>query len=487
MMRTLFVFCIAFLSSFSTGAQVPTEQTIIESTQKNYPVIREAFFNFDGAKANVLTARGSFDAKVTSKSISRPDASLTNRLWDGQVEKGLGFANSKVFVGWGYNYSAANSLPFDSGPNGMSGLGTPLNFGASASLLRGLWVDGNRARLRNAKYGLEKSKADTFFTEVMATRDGVLSYWNWAAALRVFRVYSELLDVAEKRKDNLSQQVKAGNISQIVAKENLQYVARRKADLASAKLYLVQAAQDLSLFYRNHQATPVVIDIEKYPPMEEIMPLKVESLIAATNSTKNGSAQEKISFRPDLFSLQKEINISETNLSLAKNQWFPKLDLSATYYANNDSKWRSLSLGTFPDNIWTIYMTIEVPLEFNSILGQVRSAAAAKEALTTRYNFAKEAALTEVEKFGEAKLKNIDRMNNAKDEVVYARELLKAENYKFTKGGSNFFLINIREEALAEAEAKQIQSEFDVIQAYLNYDVATTQYDESSMDSRFNK
>lgn len=467
-----------------TTVQVPDEKVIVDSTKANYPIIKEALFNLNAAKADVTSARGNFDAKVWSKSISKTNATFSSQVWDGQLEKGLRFANSKIYAGWGYNYSAANGLPYGVVPSGRNGM--PAKVGISASLLRDFWIDDNRAQLRNAKTGLEKAGADTFFTEIIAVRDGLFAYWNWASALRVYRVYSDLLAVAEKRKDVLNQRVKAGDISEIVAKENLQYVASRKADLAAAKLYLVQASQDLSLFYRNQDSVPIVINLEKYPPIEEAMPKKVEELVSGSGSSVSGApgavpdtrhtGVEGILSRPDLYSLQKEIKISETNLSLAKNKWLPKLDVSVDYYANANHHMVFPDTGVFPEHIWVVYLTAEIPVEFNSILGQVRSATATKEALDTRFQFAKETARTEIEKLQEAKVKNFERMTNAKDELVYARELLVAENYKFTKGGSNFFLINIREEALAQAEEKQIQSELAVIQAYLDYGVATTRY-----------
>lgn len=464
-------FFLFILISASAISAVPTEDEVLSSTKNNFPVVNQAMLQLESSQNELLAAKGGFDTRITSNSYIVPKGYFTRRHWDAQVEKPLRFANSTVYAGFSNGHSGI--FPDQYSTQTTNSGGSP-RIGGRFSLIRGFSIDSSRANLASARLGLHRMKAEMQYTLVQANRDARIVYWNWISSIRNYRVYKDLLTVAENRKDVLDQRVKAGDISEVVAKENLQYVARRTAELASAELSLKQAALDLSLFYRDAEGKPILLDHSVDDGLEEIMVKRTEDI--KSNSTEGAFPQltlEGVARRPDVFSVSKELAINDVNLRLAENLYFPKLDIGFDYTRN---------LGdedpTNAPHVVTFLFSVEIPLEYNLIKGQVRAANAQKRIVQSRYKFLQETAQVEVNKLNETIRLSQERMESARLEMKYAKELLESENYKFQKGGSNFFLINIREESQAQAQENYIISQLDLIRAFSDYEVATTQFKE---------
>ena len=458
-----------FLSK-ETFASFPSEQVVLSSTEKHFPVVKQSILQLQISESKLLAAKGLFDTKLKSDNYLVPRGYFTRRYWDVHIEKPLRFANSSVYAGYSNGYSG---LWPDQYSTQTTNIGGAPRVGGKFSLLRGLSIDENRAKLYNAKLGLERSKADTQYTLIQAMRDAKVVYWNWISAIRTYHVYKNLLGLAESRKEVLDQRVKAGDISEVVAKENLQYVARRKADLAAAELGVKVTSLDLSLFYRNDKGEPEVLDFNFEEEMENSMVMRTDQI---TEEAMKGSLKildlARINLRPDVYALSKELEISQINLNLAENSYIPKFDIGFDYTRN-----LGYQNPTNAPHVWTVFLNIEIPLEYNFIKGQVRTSQAEKKIIESKYKYQVESAKVEIDKIKESLRLSEESMKNAKEEMTYAKELLVSENYKFSKGGSNFFLINIREEAQAEAQQKYILSQLNYIRSHADYEISNSQFE----------
>jgi prefoldin subunit 5 len=63
----------------------------------------------------------------------------------------------------------------------------------------------------------------------------------------------------------------------------------------------------------------------------------------------------------------------------------------------------------------------------------------------------------------------LEQVNQSEIEFTKAKELVTSETYKFKTGGGNLFLVNLREEAQANAEASFHEARLAFMNTLLSY------------------
>lgn len=461
----LFLFCSLFPAF---GGGMPSEADVVRSVDQHFPAILQAIANQQASEQDLRASTGAFDTKLLGQNHFVPIGFYRRQHWDFWAEKPIKQANAKVYAGYSYGYPNTLFPPQFSTMSTNIG-GTP-RIGGSMSLLRDYGIDENRAGLRSAEIGVAKMAAETAYTRIHARKDGRIAYWMWVSALRMLGVYKELLALADNRSVVLQQRVKAGDLSDVVLRENLQYAARRRGDLAASELAAKQAGFNLSLYFRDHNGLPQVVDVVDVSAdsLGSAMEERIIGANAGVVAAEAASVMERLRARPDVQSLARELEMNSVAITQAENLAKPRVDVGVDY-ANN--------LGdqdpTNADNVLTFFLNVEVPLEYNLVQGRISSNKAKQQSLSTQYRFLLDSSAIEVAKASEGIRLARERATNAKQEFAYAGELLVAENYKFTKGGSTLFLVNMREEAKAQAAETVIFAQLDVLQAHIAYEAAT--------------
>ncbi len=451
----------------STAPMVPTEEEVLESTQNHFPVILQAIEGMQAAQGDVQARMGAFDAKVVSNNTSVPVGYYKRDYWDAQIEKSFGFAGSHVYAG--YSYGFRGMFPPQYSTFSTNSGGTP-RVGGSFSALRGFSIDARRAEIRKAELALNTSKLDIQRTRISVKRDARIAYWHWISTVRNVQIHQDLLDLAENRNRVLEQRARAGDISNVVVTENLQYIAHRRAELASAELGMRQSALDLSLFYRDQNGEPRLVGNVAPHDLDTRMQTRAQDVETNADHGLYPAFQGgSLLRRPDVLSLSNELAINQWDVKLAKNMFLPKLDLGIDYTKNIGNQDPSNA-----PHVLTIFINLEIPIEYNLLKGISKTAHARQRALTSQYNFLIQSIQVEIDKLRQAISFSRKRMNNAQQEMNYAKELVQAETYKFTQGGSNLFLVNIREAAYTQALQNTILSQLDLIRAQADYEASTT-------------
>lgn len=458
---------LALLFPSVSSAALVTRQMVVESALKHYPLITQAKEGLKVSEGEAMAADGAYDAVLKGQNLILPKGYYVRQNWDHWVEKRVGFANSRVFAG--YTYGGKGVYPTDLSLTSTNSGGTP-RVGVSFSALRNFKTDPDRAGRQIAKLGVSQSQNQVHSTEIEVKRESTNLYWSWIAALRNFQVYSDLLTVAEQRESVLKNRARAGDISEVIVMENAQYVARRKAELAAVELQLRQISLELSLYYRDEEGKPLEMSGEEERKVsDEIVSKELKTIMASLQeSSTSPSLLDIAGRRPELLALGKELEKTNIELSLSKNSYLPLLDITAQYerYLGNEDP-------TNAPHVYTFLISLEIPLEYDLIRGQKSRANARKRMIASEFNFMKETIHTQVQKNLEGIRLSRKRMENASDEVTYATKLREVENYKFEKGGSNLFLINIREENMAQAKSNLIYSQLDFIRAHTDYQAST--------------
>jgi outer membrane protein TolC len=432
-----------------------------ESALKYHPTVLSALESMKAAEESATGARGAFDARIVSDYKRQTKHDWNTSLSRTQIEKPLRLANSKVYAGTEQisNFNGKLAPIYNTGnpaTTGQAGIYSLL--GLRMSLWKNFTLDPARAAYKNARYDAKIAKAQRKLTELDIGRFGQLAYWEWVTAKKVEHAYEELYRNGETRNEFLVTRTKKGDIAHIVVTENEQYVASRKGILQSAKERLLRAEYALSLFYRDENGEPIVPGTEEafedYPADLGVLLKKVDL---------NTSIDELMNKRPDLKNLALTVAKTEVDLELARQDLRPQVDVTTEYFQ------RTTAHADMPRDYLMVMAQVSVPIERNLGKGNIAAANARRMVAQRRMSLGLQSYKFEVMALRKALQLRLEQVTQSEIEFAKAKELVASENYKFKSGGGNLFLVNLREEAEARAEASFHEARLAFMDTLLSY------------------
>lgn len=441
------------------GALTPS--AVKESALKNHPSVLAAIERMRAGEEAVTGARGAFDAKIVSDYRRQTKGDYRTTVSRSFLVKPLRFANSKIYAGSEQisNPDGKLSPVYNTGNPGTTGqAGNYSVLGFQLSLWKNLMIGPERAALKNAKYDAKMARGQRQLTELDIGRLSQLAYWDWVTAKKVKEVYEKLLENGEERNEYLVARNKKGDIAQILVTENEQYVASRKGSLQAAKERFLRAEYALSLFYRNEQAEPIIPDpAESFEDYPENLTAQLENL------DLNSDIDQLMQKRPDLKNLALRVEKTEVDLDLARQDLKPQVDVTTEYYQ------RTADNPNMPRDYLMVLAQVSVPIERNLGKGNIAAARARKMVALSEMTLGLQSYKFEVMALRQSLHLRLEQVTQAEIEFSKAKELVASETYKFKSGGGNLYLVNLREEAAAQAEASFHESRLEFMNTLLSY------------------
>jgi outer membrane protein TolC len=445
-------------------ANVPTapalSPTVVkDSALKYHPTVLAALEKLRAGEETVRGARGAFDAKVVSDYKRQTKHGWNTTLSRTQLEKGLRLANSKIYVGSEQISNPQGFLsPIYHTGNPTQQTGNYTLIGLKLSLWKNLIIDPDRAALKNAKYDAKIAEAEMNLTILDIGRLGQLAYWEWVTAKKVKEVYEGLLKNGEIRNEYLSVRNKKGDVGHILVTENEQYVASRRASLQAAKERLLRSEYALSLFYRDENGEPVIPSLEQpYVDYPANLSVNLENIDLTSN------LDELIEKRPDMKTLAINVAKTEVDLELAKQDLKPQVNMTTEYFE------RTKEHPDMPRDYLMVMAQVSVPIERNLGNGNIAAARARQMVALKEKSYGQQVYKNEVMALRQALNLQLEQVEQSEIEYTKAQELVEAETYKFKSGGGNLFLVNLREEAQARAEASFNEARLAFMNTLLTY------------------
>ncbi len=320
----------------------------------------------------------------------------------------------------------------------------------------------------DAELALLQEDLDLLLTRITVQQRALLAYYRWVAAGRELAVYEDLLELAEARVEGLEEEVRRGARAAIFLVENAQNLVRRQELVASARRDLRLRANALSIFLRGPDGQPIVPDRERLPavlpPPEPLPVLPVGA----------------IDQRPELAVLDAALDRVGLDLALAENELRPRLDFRVE--AADD--FGDIAEGgiTRDEGELIAGLTFEVPLGRRVARGQIGRARAELEALRQERRLARDRIAVELRDFLLTLEAAEELYELAQQEVQQAEIVRAAEQRRFEGGASDFFLVNLREEALADARVRLARARFALAQARTSFDAAILDTERLGLD-----
>jgi len=444
-----------------SGAQLPVGAAttlgldeVIRSAEDRYPMIVAAARDRDAAEGDLLAAEGGFDPSWKTGATVVLGGYPSQRI-DTLVEQPTPLWGASLFAG--YRISAGQFATYD-GKLVTNPFGE-VRAGARVPLWRDGPIDRRRASIRRAELGVEIAKLSVSQQRIEVVRAASYRYWDWAAAGRRLSIVRDWVNLAVRRDADLGERVARGDIPAIERTENQRTILQRQAALAAAERALAEASNELSLFLRDREGKAIVPAPERLPPSIS------EAVAAATARADEQAALER---RPELPRLEAQRAQARVELDWAKNQRMPAVDvmvMGSKDFGPGDVK--------LDKPVFEASVLIDIPLVARVPRGRVKAAEATMARIDEQTRLAKDRIVADVRNAKAALVAAQDRAALAKQELTVARQLAEAEAQRFLAGDGTLLIVNLREQAAAEAALRHVDALVDWHKAAANYRAAT--------------
>ncbi|MEM8560483.1 MAG: TolC family protein, partial [Bacteroidota bacterium] len=303
---------------------------------------------------------------------------------------------------------------------------------------------------------LEPRLAEAFETrgQNLLLLEATQTFWSWVEAQEVLQINRELLVLATERRDFVVRQARAGETAAVDSVEAELAVVSREGKVAEAQRKAEQASVKLVVFLWDEDGAP---ESSRYTaPALPALPVEPDSAQAVATA---------LAERPELREVALEQRQMEVEQRLAREQLRPDLRLEAQVVSYDDN----------PLGVTDVKLGVKIdqPLFFRSGRSEVARAEIEMQSLRFEQDLAQRAIRADVEAVLVAVRQSLVRVSAAERRVELAQRLQEAEQRRFELGESTLFLVNQREQALAEAREERIAAQIDVLQADATFRWAT--------------
>jgi outer membrane protein TolC len=429
-------------------------QDVIASVRSSFPAIREAIARQDEASGQIVSALGSFDYVLDGHTINQPlgfyenyrhGAGLKKPLWSG------GYLATGYRMGDGIFEPWYGERETDEGGEFKLGLDVPL--------LQGRAIDKRRTELRNAQLRRGQTNPELMLEVLNAQAAAAIAYWGWVAAGLNVDVNERLLILARERANQIEARIAEGDMPGFVRLDNDRLIASREIKLIDAQRKYGESAVKLSLYYRNPVGQPIVPNPEQnLDEFPAIVAAAIDADVQINNALEN---------RPELGVLQFEAAKMRNELAQANNQLLPELNLALE--TSQDVGGKTSSKGDKQPAKIEAGVYGEVPLQRRFARGKIEALQAKLRQIDAKTQLTADKITTEIQQILVARQAALQQVEQAERNLDLAQKTLAAGTEGLREGEFTLPLLNIYEQAVADAESALIlaKAEYFIADALL--------------------
>ncbi|WP_426165897.1 TolC family protein [Sandarakinorhabdus sp. DWP1-3-1] len=453
------VIALLLLFAAPSAAAPLTLPEVLASSRFHAPQVLEALARVRGAEGKLLSAQAAFDTVFSAQGDTRLSGYYDGRDIEAKVTQPLGTLGGQAYAG--YRVSGGR-FPIYEDKRYTNQLGE-IKAGAVFSLLRDRMIDDRRFALTLAEGDIALADADRLMVAIGVQTRAIQAYNLWVAAGLRLRVYRDLLELAEGRQKAFRRQVEEGARPTILLTENEQNILRRRTLVVQSEQALAQARQTLSLYLRDADGRPLLVGDDRLPAT------------LAPPLPRAADPRGLVAARPDLRTIDIRMRQAGQRLALDRNAFLPKLDLMVE--ASQDIGDPGVGGSSRSGTDSRIGFTFTVPLQQRAARGRLAQTNAEIDAFRQRRRFAEEQIIADIESLGIAATQTARLTVLAAEEAQRADAMAVAERRRFGLGASDFFLVNVREEAAADAQVRRLDAAVRQVTAHADLAAATADLD----------
>jgi outer membrane protein TolC len=446
-------------------------EQVLRSSALTFPAILEAFEREAAARGDQLTADGAFDLMLRGEVFDRVTGTFDGGFAAAEARQPLRPLGADVFASYRV---ARGAFPTSESGFNTTELGQ-FRVGAIFSLLRNRRIDPRRFALEDSRLAAGQASVDVLLVQLNVQVEALRAYWRWVGAGEEIRVFEELLEIAEARQVGLTRGVREGATASIALTENEQNLLRRRTLLEEARRNFETAANSLSFFLRDTSGQMVVPRRDQLPSPARLGRLpETDDLLALPRN-------DVLERRPELRTLRLASERAINRIELRRNDLQPSLDGRAE--VRQAAGPGPPGMPTFENATDTLVgLTFSVPLQRRDARGRLQRAEAELRELELRERRIADQIEVEIDNILATLSAAVRLATLAQDEVRQASAMVQAERTRFRLGAGDFFLVNLREEAAADAQVRAIRADISGRLAAASYNAAVINLPELGLE-----
>lgn len=433
---------------------------VLTSARRAFPGMEASRAEVDAARADLLNAEGKFDLKWRAKGAWVPLGYYENQRAETYVEQPTKLWGTSVFAG--YRVGRGSYAVYD-------GRLQTLDYGeARGGVGIPIWRDGpideRRAKIQKAEIGVRVGQAGLQAQQLDVEFAAAEKYWKWIGARLRRNVADDLLKLALARDVQIKARVESGDLEAIEITDNERTIVKRRAQLAEADGYFQRSAFELALYLRDERGQP------RFPRPSECPDALPDPALPPIGDVKSESSLA-IMRRPDLKKLELKSEALVIERQLAKNQLGPTLDLmlvGARDFGPAIASRPDLSHPTFEAQL-----VFELPIQRREARGMRDRAEADLRRVRFERKYKMDRINTDVASAIVGMQASLQKAQATHREVELSKKLAQAERDRYALGSTTVFIVNLREQAAAEAAVREIDALVDFQLARLEYRIVT--------------
>lgn len=419
-----------------------------ESVNAHDPRIRQAVEQLRAAEGKTTAARGAFDPTIEGDGKLTTGAYYDLRSANVEIRQPTSVWGSEIYFGYRVGLSLDDRWPTYRSDQTLSG--GELRAGIEVPIWRGGLIDPERAERARAidlqdaaEQGLSATRLDL---ELAAAR----VYWGWVSAGQNLDVAQELLDLAETRDEQLRRRLKAGSIAEFDVVDNERILIERRTFVVAAERAFEKATFELSLFMRDGDGAPVVVDPERIPDQLAVEPVDDLSVERAV--------EEVAMCHPEVQEAKSILGAAEIDVKLTRNELAPELG-AYFQYSRDLGELTSTDLDfTLPGNVFQAGVKLSMPLLFRTDRGRAEVARAKAAEKREALRLVSDQLRARTRDSASAVAAAQERAALTQQVVETAAKLAEGERRRFEVGSSNLIFVNLREQQAAMARVRYIDA-----------------------------
>ena len=356
--------------------------------------------------------------------------------------------------------------------------GSTLRFDLTQPLLKDFGPKVARRQVLLAENNLDVSELQLRNTMIDTIYLVQEAYWNYVYAIENAEVKKQSLKLGRDLLDKNKKEVEFGQLAPIEILNAESVVAQREADLIQADGLIARSEEVLK--------SMINLSAEGEARATKLVPVDKPDYQEAKVSFDQ-ALKEAMERRPDLKILQKNLEAKELNLSVAKNQTLPGLNLNLSYWSPGISGDRLLYagddifggtvIGKIPGSAgdslkdalkllyqnWNIGLTLSVPLSLFTTKADLTYAKMDVGQGRIRLKNLEQQVALDVSDAVRAMETNAKRVNAYRVARELAEKSLDAEEKKLKVGlSTNYFVLEFQDK-LANARSMELRAKLDHI------------------------
>lgn len=438
----MLLFCLIFFTALPSRAI--TEKDVVDSVLKHFPLIQEAALKAQAAEGEVMAAEGAFDHKLVFKSRNRIDDTYENQYFETTIERQTALGGTSLVAG---HRQGLGLFPAYDGKYKTSGAGE-IFAGLSVPILRNFRTDEYRTNLRIKEIEKKQAELEVRLKKMLYLHKALGLYYKWILESQKLKINKNLYELARARHDMIEKKYRAGDIERLKVTDNLRAIDKRNSEIIKNEIELNKIRTQLSVYLRDKDGAPLAIPAESDPEFV----LKRSERPEVNDISKNPQMS--------LLDLEREkLKLERTNYEQSKLPGLNVELLGARELSSN---------GPYQDERVQLGLKFDFPLENRKARGKTVATSYKVLALEKNGQYLKAELTQQLEFFTRASLESRARWEVTTREYESTLKLADAEKKRWGQGASDLFVVNLREQDVADVEVRRWTALYDYHQYHLD-------------------